>query len=106
MKLYGSQQQGGVVFLYSIVRVKPGLFPLLGQHNPIVLHILTISNCSFINLGGKRGAAIFIGKNSAGFLTLSVRIFQCKFIENEADSGVAILTKGNHFLASWGDGGI
>ena len=106
MKLYGSQQRGGVVLLYSIVRVKPGLFPVLVQRNPIVLRILTISNCSFIKMGGNRGAAVFIGKNSADYLTIVVRIFQCNFIENQADSGSAIFAKVNQFLVSGSSGGI
>ena len=52
--------------------------------------ILKVIHCNFTKLGGALGAAFHIEKVSVDTTSLLVRIEQCNFTENEADTGSAV----------------
>ncbi|XP_065914932.1 uncharacterized protein [Dysidea avara] len=106
MDIYGSKQRGGIVLLYFIIRGGLTFSPLPVPRIPNNVEMLTVSNCSFIKMGGNKGAAVYIEKNSADYLTVVARFLQCRFIENEGDAGSAIFAEDNKFIVTESGGGI
>jgi len=106
MEIYGSKQRGGIVLLYFIVRGGLTFSPMSVPRIPSNVEMLTASNCSFIRMGGNRGAAVYIEKNSADYLTVFARFFQCNFIENQGDAGSCIFVEDNRFIVTENGGGI
>ena len=105
-EIYGSQRRGGIVLLYFIVRGGLNISSLPVQDVPHEVEMLTVSNCSFIKLGGNRGAAMYIEKLSDDYITIVTNIFQCRFVQNEGDAGSAIFAKDNQFLVSENGGRV
>ena len=55
--------------------------------------VLTVIRCTFLYLAGKMGVAFHIEKNSPNSILVVVKIEQCNFTGNAADSGSAIFAK-------------
>ena len=106
MEIYGSMQRGGIVLLYFIIRGGLSFSPLPVPPTPENVKMLVVSNCSFIKMGGNKGAAVYIEKNSADYLTVVARFLQCNFVENEGDAGSAIFVENNKFIVTESGGGI
>ena len=57
--------------------------------------VLTVIRCTFLYLAGKMGVAFHIEKNSPNSILVVVKIEQCNFTGNAADSGSAIFCQGS-----------
>ena len=79
--------RGGISYHYLILKNAPISFINMNSN---MIEIVAVVQCNFTRLGGKLGAAFHIEKLSTDFQSLSFRIEQCNFIENEANVGSAV----------------
>ena len=66
--------------------------------------VLTVLRCNFFHLAGRMGVAFHIEKNSPDSTLTTVKIEQCNFAGNTADSGSAIFAKDRSSRVSYREG--
>jgi len=97
--LYSLHRRGGIVYLYLVVRDRVST-PVLPVVTSTEIRLLTMLHCMFMQLGGNRGASLYVEKISPDFVTVAVTIKECSFISNEADVGSAVYAKQHQFRVS------
>ncbi|XP_065914794.1 uncharacterized protein [Dysidea avara] len=88
-------QNGGIKLLYLIV-IGDEQFPNLLLPGPTESEMLAITHCNFVQVGG----AIHIEKLAANNLTITVRIRDCNFTNNNATTGAVFTALDNRFRLS------
>ena len=96
--------RGGISYYYLTLKNAPSGIPSVMDINLTSIEIVAVLQCNFIKLGGTLGAAIYIEKLSTDLLSLSFRIEQCNFFENEANVGSAVYAVDHRFDASLSNG--
>ena len=96
---------GGISYFYLSLmnRTKPYQH-ITTTSDPNSTEILTVIYCNFTKLGGVLGAAFHIRKASVDTTSLSIRIEECNFIENEANAGSAVYGIEQKFLPTLSHG--
>ena len=83
-----ASSRGGISYHYLILKNAPVSSVI--NTNSTTVEIVAVIQCNFTRLGGTLGAAFHIEKVSTDFQSLSFRIEQCNFFENEANVGSAV----------------
>ena len=68
------------------------------------VEVLTVMRCNFLHLAGRMGVAFHIEKNSPDSTLTAVKVEQCNFTGNAADSGSAIFAKDRSSRVSYREG--
>ena len=84
--------KGGISYYYlTLINAPKGTFVHTDANlTTDVIEIVAVVQCNFIKVGGTLGAAFHIEKISTDLQSLSLRIEECNFLENEANVGSAV----------------
>ncbi|XP_065914525.1 uncharacterized protein [Dysidea avara] len=88
-------QNGGIKLLY-LVLIGDKRLPNFSLLEPTESEMLTIVHCNFVKLGG----AIYVQKLAANNLTISVKLCDCNFIDNQASTGAVFTAIERQFRTS------
>ena len=90
---------GGISFYYlTLINAPNGTFGSTDTNIIIsTIEIVAVVQCNFTKMGRTLGAAFHIEKISTDLRSLSLRIEQCNFLENEADVGSAVYAVDHRF---------
>ena len=96
--------KGGISYYYlTLINAPEGVFINTNSATDIV-EIVAVVKCNFTKVGGTLGAAFHIEKISTDLQSLSVRIEQCNFVENEANVGSAVHAVDHRFDTTLSNG--
>ena len=95
---------GGISYYYlTLINAPQETFNNVNT-NSTTVEIVAVVKCNFTKIGGTLGAAFHIEKISTDLLSLSFRIEQCNFFENEANVGSAVHAVDHRFDATLSNG--
>ena len=96
--------KGGISYYYLSLINSPIETFINNNVTSSTVEIVAVVNCNFTKIGGTLGAAFHIEKISTDVQSLSFRIEQCNFSENEANIGSAVHAVDHRFDATLSNG--